>query len=93
MKYPYRIFIKYAKGESKLKTIQEVNRFLNTQANGEYQKYNTIGGEFRNLEGIEIAFADHKDAVLFRLGFNIDGQEVSAKTFKRYDDREEKEGV
>ncbi|MNK29845.1 hypothetical protein D3C87_482480 [compost metagenome] len=92
MKYPYRIFIKYAEGESKLKTIQEVNRFLNNDIKGEYQKYNTLDPETRNLRGLEIAFADHKDAVLFRLGFNIDGQEVTAKTHKRFD-REEKERV
>lgn len=93
MKYPYRIVIKYGTKTPKLATIQYVNHFLNHDALGEYEKWNVVDSLMNggHLKGIEIGFADKRDAIHFKLGFNQDGQEISSKNLGA--DREEKERV
>jgi len=75
MKFPHRIIVNFTEGGSKLKMIQKLNAFLNHETRGEYERYNiqkTVNGYSREFVGIELAFADHQDAVLFKLGFTND---------------------
>lgn len=74
MQYPFRVKVEFNKNQPKLATIQKLNHFLNHDAVGKWERYNimrTVDYD-RVFTGIELAFADQRDAVHFKLGFNND---------------------
>lgn len=90
MKYPFRVKVFFdKKGKtSKIATIMKLNQFLNHEAIGEYEKYNMTVKEdldhftATTFAGIELAFANHVDAVHFKLGFITDGEEIRSDSFR-----------
>lgn len=79
MKYPYRIKLMFGEKSDKLKVIRQINHFINHTSKGEIDKWN-IQKNYKYL-GVELAFTNKEDAVLFKLGFANDEEKLESISF------------
>jgi hypothetical protein len=81
MKYPYRIKLFFGEKSDKLKVIRQVNQFILYSSKGQVEKWNIQKNYI--YSGIELAFTNKEDAVLFKLGFANDQEKLESASFDR----------
>lgn len=95
MQYPFRVEVYFNETLDKFKMIQKINRFMLHEVSGDYKKVNINqrrdNAFYSEFVGVEVMFANHADAVLFKLGFEDNGERIQSKILP--DHRKEEKGI